>query len=39
MEAITAFRRITELSSISLATPEDCERFQDDALTRIIHEG
>ncbi len=32
MEAITAFRRITELSSISLATPEDCERFQHDAL-------
>lgn len=32
MEAVTAFRQITELSPISLAKPEDCEKFQHDAL-------
>ena len=28
MEAITAFRLITKVEPISLATPDDCERFQ-----------
>ena len=32
MEAISAFRQISGVSPISLATPEDCERFQDEAL-------
>src|SRR5690606_22132142 len=32
MEAITAFRQISGVSPISLATPEDCERFQTEAL-------
>lgn len=32
MEAIDAFRRVSGVSPISLATPEDCERFQHEAL-------
>jgi len=34
MEAITAFRELVKLSSIALATPDDCERFQHLALER-----
>jgi integrase len=32
MEAISAFRAITGLKPITLAKPEDCERFQTEAL-------
>jgi hypothetical protein len=32
MEAITAFRQVTEVSPITLATPEHCELFQRTAL-------
>lgn len=32
MEAITAFRQITYLKPITIATPDDCARFQRDAL-------
>ena len=32
LEAITAFREITGLKPITLATEDDCERFQNDAL-------
>ena len=34
LEAISAFREITGISPIALATPDDCERFQFDALKR-----
>lgn len=32
LDAIAAFKAITGIKSISLATPQDCERFQYDAL-------
>ena len=32
LDAIAAFKAITGIESIALATPEDCERFQHDAL-------
>src|SRR5579862_5591283 len=32
LEAIKAFKAITKLESVVLATPEDCERFQYEAL-------
>lgn len=32
LDAITAFREISGLKPITLATEDDCERFQDDAL-------
>ena len=32
LEAIRAFREITGLNPITLATPDDCEQFQHDAL-------
>lgn len=34
LEAISAFREITGVSPVSLATPKDCERFQNEALTK-----
>lgn len=34
LEAISAFREISGVTPVSLATPDDCERFQLDALTR-----
>lgn len=34
LEAISAFREISGLVPIAAATPEDCERFQHDALKR-----
>lgn len=34
MEAISAFRLITGISPIALAKPEDCERFQEEALKK-----
>lgn len=34
MEAISAFRAISGLTSIALATPDDCERFQHMALEK-----
>lgn len=34
MEAIRAFRDITGICPISMATPDDCERFQHEALTK-----
>jgi integrase len=32
LDAISAFRKITGLSPVTLATPEDCERFQIEAM-------
>lgn len=32
MEAVTAFRQISGLSPITVATPDDCERFQHSAI-------
>jgi hypothetical protein len=37
MEAITAFRQLTEVSPITIATPEHCELFQRDALTLLTN--
>ncbi|WP_076349723.1 hypothetical protein [Paludisphaera borealis] len=34
LEAISAFRQISGLEPIAAATPEDCERFQHEALKR-----
>ncbi len=34
LEAISAFREITGISLVALATPDDCERFQFEALKR-----
>jgi integrase len=34
LEAISAFRLITGISPITLATPKDCERFQEAALKK-----
>ncbi len=34
LEAVSAFREISGLSPITIATPEDCERFQHEALNR-----
>lgn len=34
LDAIRAFREITGITPISLATPDDCERFQRDALKK-----
>ena len=35
LDAIAAFRKATGISPISLATPDDCERFQADALGKL----
>src|SRR5262249_53202686 len=37
LEAITAFREISGLRPITLATPDDCERFQQEALRKPIN--
>ena len=34
LDAISAFREITGITPISLATPDDCERFQREALQK-----
>ncbi len=34
LDSISAFREITGISPISLATPEDCEKFQREALRK-----
>ena len=34
LDAISAFREISGLTSVALATPDDCERFQRDALQK-----
>ncbi len=35
LDAIRAFREISRLKPITLATPDDCERFQRDALEKL----
>lgn len=35
LDAISAFREISGLKPITLATPDDCERFQRDALEKL----
>jgi hypothetical protein len=34
LDAISAFRQMTGIQPVTLATPDDCERFQHEALTR-----